>query len=104
MIERPWEKSFASEPNGGSCVEVELGSEEISVRDTKLGEESPVLRFTPDEWEAHLLAVKAGQHDLAGGKSKVALLASAISSLSDAEMVELSAAIKVQTMELLLDA
>lgn len=104
MIERPWEKSFASEPNGGSCVEVKLGPEDIAVRDTKLGEESPVLRFTPDEWEAHLLAVKAGQHDLSGGGSKVALLADAISSLSDAEMLELSTAIKTRTLELLLDA
>ena len=35
--EAAWEKSFASEPNGGSCVEVNLGREGmIGVRDTKL--------------------------------------------------------------------
>ena len=30
----------------------------IAVRDSKLGEESPVLRFTPEEWERHLDAAK----------------------------------------------
>ncbi|HWD01906.1 MAG TPA: DUF397 domain-containing protein [Amycolatopsis sp.] len=59
-----WEKSFASEPNGGNCVEVNLGRRDlVGVRDTKLSA-SPVFVFDRGEWEAFLVAVKAGQFDL----------------------------------------
>lgn len=62
-----WRKSFASEPNGGNCVEVNLGDRggdgHVGVRDTKL-EDSPVFMFTRGEWQAFLTAVKAGQFDL----------------------------------------
>ncbi|GAA3552852.1 DUF397 domain-containing protein [Amycolatopsis ultiminotia] len=59
-----WEKSFASEPNGGNCVEVNLGGKDlVGVRDTKLTA-SPVLIFDRGEWAAFLAAVKAGQFDL----------------------------------------
>ncbi|WP_116046965.1 DUF397 domain-containing protein [Amycolatopsis palatopharyngis] len=58
-----WQKSFASEPNGGNCVEVNLGSGRVGVRDTKLAE-SPVFVFDAGEWNAFLEAVKAGQFDL----------------------------------------
>jgi hypothetical protein len=58
-----WQKSFASEPNGGNCVEVNLGGDRIGVRDTKLTD-SPVLVFDGGEWQAFLAAVKAGQFDL----------------------------------------
>ncbi|MEU6645120.1 DUF397 domain-containing protein [Saccharomonospora sp. NPDC046836] len=58
-----WQKSFASEPNGGSCVEVNLGADKVGVRDTKLPD-SPVFVFNTREWEAFLIAVKAGQFDL----------------------------------------
>lgn len=60
-----WEKSFASEPNGGNCVEVNMGSAGlVGVRDTKL-QASPVFVFDAGEWEAFLTGVKAGQFDLA---------------------------------------
>ncbi|MFI6030683.1 DUF397 domain-containing protein [Amycolatopsis magusensis] len=59
-----WEKSFASEPNGGNCVEVNLGVPGlVGVRDTKLVE-SPVFVFDAGEWNAFVTAVKAGQFDL----------------------------------------
>ena len=59
-----WAKSFASEPNGGNCVEVNLGSDGlVGVRDTKLAK-SPVLVFDRGEWAAFLTAVKAGQFDV----------------------------------------
>jgi hypothetical protein len=62
--EGTWQKSFASEPNGGNCVEVNLGRDGlIGVRDTKLTS-SPVFVFDSGEWEAFLVAVKAGQFDL----------------------------------------
>lgn len=58
-----WQKSFASEPNGGNCVEVNLSERRVGVRDTKLSD-SPVLVFDAAEWQAFLVAVKAGQFDL----------------------------------------
>ncbi|EHK85877.1 DUF397 domain-containing protein [Saccharomonospora azurea] len=58
-----WRKSFASEPNGGNCVEVNLADDKVGVRDTKLAR-SPVFVFRHSEWEAFLTAVKAGQFDL----------------------------------------
>jgi hypothetical protein len=62
--EGQWEKSFASEPNGGNCVEVNMGSTGlVGVRDTKL-QASPVFVFDEGEWEAFLTGVKAGQFDL----------------------------------------
>ncbi|SFP67797.1 protein of unknown function [Amycolatopsis arida] len=61
-----WQKSFASEPNGGNCVEVNLGRRGmVGVRDTKL-EDSPVFVFNSREWAAFVAAVKAGQFDLPG--------------------------------------
>ncbi|WP_298181242.1 DUF397 domain-containing protein [Saccharomonospora sp.] len=58
-----WRKSFASEPNGGNCVEVNIAGDKIGVRDTKLPD-SPVFVFWPSEWDAFVKAVKAGQFDL----------------------------------------
>lgn len=59
-----WQKPFASEPNGGSCVEVNLTRGGlIGLRDTKLTS-SPVFVFDAGEWAAFLVAVKAGQFDL----------------------------------------
>ncbi|GLY68690.1 DUF397 domain-containing protein [Amycolatopsis taiwanensis] len=62
--EKKWAKSFASEPNGGNCVEVNIsGDGLVGVRDTKLSA-SPVFVFDAGEWEAFLAGVKAGQFDL----------------------------------------
>lgn len=58
-----WQKSFVSEPNGGNCVEVNLGGPGIGVRDSKLTD-SPVFVFDAGEWNAFITAVKAGQFDL----------------------------------------
>jgi hypothetical protein len=101
MIESQWQKSFASEPNGGSCVEVKVDEDDVAVRDTKLGEDSPVLRFTRLEWQCHLLAVKGGQHDVGG--DTVAVLARVISTLTDEQMLGLTHAIRARTMELLVE-
>lgn len=52
----------------GNCVDVEKDSSGwVEVRDTKLGNKSPVLRFTPDEWEAFVKGVKAGEFDAKEG-------------------------------------
>lgn len=50
-----WQKSSYSGYNG-NCVEVAGG---ILVRDSQLGDGSPVLRFTPQAWERFTEALKA---------------------------------------------
>ena len=50
----------------GDCVEVGLmpgGS--VTVRDTKDPERRMALVFTPDEWDAFVKGVKAGEFDAA---------------------------------------
>ncbi len=57
-----WIKSSLSFSNG-NCVEVaSLPHSEIGVRDSK-DSEGPVLRFTPDEWDAFLGGVRNGEFD-----------------------------------------
>lgn len=48
----------------GACVEARTNNGRIQVRDTKLGEASPVLGFAPSGWSALLSSIKAGQLDL----------------------------------------
>jgi Domain of unknown function (DUF397) len=56
-----WVKSSLSMSNG-NCVEVASLSGGIGVRDSK-DTEGPVLRFTPDEWQAFLGGVRNGEFD-----------------------------------------
>ncbi|WP_214407074.1 DUF397 domain-containing protein [Pseudonocardia lacus] len=57
-----WRKSSFS--NDGTCVEVaDLPDGGRLVRDTKLGEDSPVLRYTAAEWRAFVAGVRAGEFD-----------------------------------------
>ena len=46
------------------CVEVQSAGSEVQVRDSKLGKNSPVLRFTPDEWTAFLAGVRSREFDV----------------------------------------
>lgn len=42
----------------GTCVDVWVDAEGlVNVRDTKLGENSPVLKFTQEEWDAFTMGV-----------------------------------------------
>ena len=60
MTER-WRKSSFS--GNGGCVEInELPDGGAEIRDSKLGDTSPVLRFNRCEWTAHLDAVRAGEY------------------------------------------
>lgn len=64
MNDLTWRKSTFSNGNGGSCVEVaDVPGGGRAVRDTKLGEASPVLWYTEDEWKAFLDGVRDGQFD-----------------------------------------
>ena len=57
-----WTKSSLSYANG-NCVEVAgLSGDLISLRDSK-NASGPVLRFTPDEWDAFLGGVRNGEFD-----------------------------------------
>ena len=57
-----WRKSTFS--NNGSCVELaDLGGGVVGVRDSKLGDASPVLRFTRGEIDAWLAGAQAGEFD-----------------------------------------
>lgn len=59
-----WSKSSSS--NGSSaCVEVQGAQDgDYLVRDSKLGDASPILRFTPAEFKAWVDGCKAGEFDL----------------------------------------
>lgn len=58
-----WRKSSYStgDTNGGECVELaSLPGGGVAVRDSKLGDQSPVITFTQAELRAFVLGVKAG--------------------------------------------
>jgi hypothetical protein len=62
MAELRWRTSSFTDPE--TCVEVaDLPDGTRLVRDTKLGESSPVLRYTAAEWRAFIAGVKAGEFD-----------------------------------------
>ncbi len=51
-------------PYDPHCVSVRRTETEVSVKDTKLGAESPILHFTREEWIAFVRGVKCGEFDL----------------------------------------
>ncbi|MFE3452420.1 DUF397 domain-containing protein [Nonomuraea sp. NPDC059194] len=55
-----WRKSSFSGPTG-ECVEVARAADAVLVRDSKRGAESPVLRYTGDEWQVYVDALAAEQ-------------------------------------------
>lgn len=60
-----WETAAFCGPNGGNCVEVNLGTQGlVGLRDSKLAA-GPVLVFDDEEWGAFLDAAKSGQFDRA---------------------------------------
>lgn len=57
-----WQKATASERNQG-CVEFTKVGNIIAVRDSVLGEDSPILQFDTTEIAAMLDGAKAGEFD-----------------------------------------
>jgi hypothetical protein len=55
-----WTKSTYSGNNNG-CVEVARLDGQVFVRDSKLGEGSPILAFTPHEWACFVAGVRDGE-------------------------------------------
>jgi hypothetical protein len=52
MLTEEWRKSSRSGSTGGQCVEARAVDGVVQVRDTKLGEDSPVLDVSPQGWLA----------------------------------------------------
>jgi hypothetical protein len=44
----------------GACVEVAMKDDEFLVRDSK-NDNSPILRFTAEEWSAFVAGINAGE-------------------------------------------
>jgi hypothetical protein len=60
-----WVKSSQSFANG-NCVQIaELPDGQIGIRDSK-SPHGPILRFTPDEWDAFTAGVLNGEFDNLG--------------------------------------
>ena len=57
-----WYKSTRSAANG-ACVEVARFGAAVGVRDSK-DPESPVLRFTANDWQSFLATAKRGSLDI----------------------------------------
>jgi hypothetical protein len=54
-----WRKSNLSGDTG--CVEVAFIDGTIGVRDSKLGDGSPILEFSPHEWDVFIQAAGTGE-------------------------------------------
>jgi hypothetical protein len=60
-----WAAATFCGPNGGNCVEVNLGTRgRVGLRDGKVGG-GPVLVFDAGEWDAFLDAARSGRFDRA---------------------------------------
>lgn len=60
MITSTWKKSTRSGPNCDNCVEAREANGLIEIRDTKLGEASPVFSVSKSDWETFLGEIKQG--------------------------------------------
>jgi hypothetical protein len=63
MQKNTWIKASLSS-GGDNCVEVMQTIGGVLVRDSKYGDDSPVLGFTPSEWEAFVGGAQMGEFDV----------------------------------------
>ena len=54
-----WRKSSRSQGNGGACVEVRYDGAEFQMRDSKLGEGSPIFDLTTESFMALIRAAQS---------------------------------------------
>lgn len=59
-----WHKASHSDDFQNGCVEVGTVPGLVGVRDTKLGDASPILAFTEAEWAAFTAGVKDNEFDV----------------------------------------
>lgn len=57
MITRKWRRSSYS-GSQGNCVEARANGARLEVRDSKLGDSSPVMDLSPVDWRGFLASVK----------------------------------------------
>lgn len=55
---RPWRKSSRSQGNGGNCVEARPDNEGFQVRDSKLGDDSPIFGLAATDFQSLLRAAR----------------------------------------------
>lgn len=53
-----WRKSSRSQGDGGSCVELRTSDDEFQVRDSKLGDSSPIFDLRSDDLVSLLRAAR----------------------------------------------
>ena len=53
-----WRKSSRSQGNGGNCVEARVGERGFQVRDSKLGDSSPIFDLRSEEFVSLLRAAR----------------------------------------------
>jgi len=53
-----WRKSSRSQGNGGSCVELRVSDDDFQVRDSKLGDSSPIFDLDPKDLTSLLRAAR----------------------------------------------
>ncbi|WP_338598509.1 DUF397 domain-containing protein [Saccharopolyspora sp. SCSIO 74807] len=58
MIFDNWKKSSRSGTSGGNCLEVGKSFDQRAFRDSKTGEESPILVVNKKQYRAFISAVK----------------------------------------------
>lgn len=58
----PWIKASAS-GNGGECVQMRRNEDRVELRDSKLGDDSPLLAFTRAEFAAWLDGARKHEFD-----------------------------------------
>jgi hypothetical protein len=56
---RAWRTSSYSGGEGGNCVQTANGHDAVMVRDSKLGDRSPVMTFEAKAWRTFIGTVKA---------------------------------------------
>lgn len=64
ILDEQWRKATKS-AESANCVQARAdGRGGVQVRDSKLGEASPILSFTAAEWDAFEDGVKAGEFEI----------------------------------------
>lgn len=54
MSTSPWRKSTRSGSGGSNCVEARTHDGRLQIRDSKLGEDSPILDLSGTDWLSFL--------------------------------------------------
>jgi hypothetical protein len=70
-VDTGWRKSSYSGNGGGSCIETASADSKTLVRDSKLGDRSPVIAFSTDAWRRFTDQIQDAELGSAAGRSQV---------------------------------